>query len=93
MFYIVSNVAAVGNVIIVSKFSIETNFIVLRMKKRKNNVTGNPKIMLNFILREISEYYPITFLVLFVPVDTENQAVQQFLQFIMYIFKIMFNMI
>ena len=51
-----------------------------------NNVVGNPKIMLNFILLEISEYYPISFLALFVPVDNENQAVQQSLQFIMYIY-------
>ena len=59
-----------------------------------DNVGGNPKIMLNIILLEISEYYAITFLVLFVPVDTENEAVQQSLQFIMYIsFKIMLNMI
>ena len=65
-------------------------------KTTGNNVVGNPKIMLNFILLEISKYYPIPFLVLFVPVDNENQAVQQSLQFIMYIyifFKIMLNMI
>ena len=55
-------------------------------KTTGDNVGGNPKIMLNFILLEISEYYAITFLVLFVPVDTENQAVQQSLQLIMYIF-------
>ena len=65
-------------------------------KTTGNNVVGNPKIMLNFILLEISEYYPISFLVLFVPVDNENQAVQQSLQFIMYIyifFKIILNLI
>ena len=55
-------------------------------KTTGNNVVGNPKITLNFILLEISEYYPIYFLVLFVPLDNENQAVQQSLQFIMYIY-------
>ena len=54
--------------------------------------------MRNFFLLEISDYYLITFLVLFVPVDTENQAIahsMQFksLQFIMYISLIILNMI
>ena len=67
-----------------------------RSKTTDDNVVGNPKIMLNFILLEIFPY-SITSLVLFFffSVDAENQAVQQSLQLIMYIYilKIMLNMI
>jgi len=54
--------------------------------------------MRNFILLEISEDDPITFLVLFVPEDTENQAITYImqtksLQFIMYILLIQLSMI
>jgi len=54
--------------------------------------------MRNFILPEISEDDRITFLVLFVPEDTENQAITYImqtksLQFIMYILSIQLSMI
>ena len=54
--------------------------------------------MRNFILLEISEDDPITFLVLFVPEDTENQAITYIMQtkslhFIMYILLIQLSMV
>ena len=54
--------------------------------------------MRNFILLEISEDDPVTFLVRFVPENTENQAITYImqtksLQFIMYILLIQLIMI